>query len=79
VFVNNLFRVLCFHNDQMENWKLIATKIIEHPTNEHDFLSQIFTGPETWVFAYDSMIKSQTSERTQQRRGDEKMHNWRSY
>lgn len=62
MFVNNLFRAFSTRDDQMENWKLIATEMIEHLTNEHDFLSKTFNGPETWVFAYDSMIKSRSHQ-----------------
>ena len=49
-------------NEQKENCVLISRELLGRVRGDPDFLEQVITGDETWVFEYDLETKRQSSE-----------------
>ena len=49
-------------DDHKTNRVLIASELLERVQSEPDFLNNVITGDETWVFQYDPETKRQSSE-----------------
>ena len=49
-------------DEQKENRVLISCELLDHVRSNPDFLEQVITGDETWVFEYDPESKRQSSE-----------------
>jgi len=48
--------------DQKQQRLDVCFILEENATNEHSFLSNVITGDETWVYAYDPETKTQSSQ-----------------
>ena len=49
-------------DEQKENRVSISRELLDHVRGDPDFLEQVITGDETWVFEYDPETKRQSSE-----------------
>ena len=49
-------------NEQQENRVSISCELLDRVRGDPDFLEQVITGDETWVFEYDPEMKRQSSE-----------------
>jgi hypothetical protein len=47
--------------DQKEHRIAVCTELKEQAENDPNFISNIITGDETWVFGYDPETKQQSS------------------
>ena len=48
--------------DQKQQWLDVCLDLIENATNDPSFLSNVITGDETWIYAYDSETKTRSSQ-----------------
>ena len=48
--------------EQKEHRAAVANDLIQTTTNELDFLKEIITGDESWVYNYDLEMKTQSSQ-----------------
>jgi len=53
-------RLLSF--DQKQQWLDVCLDLKENAHNDPSFLSNVITGDETWVYAYDPETKTQSSQ-----------------
>jgi hypothetical protein len=49
--------------DQRDSRAAICQELLDHASNDENFLKRIITGDETWVYGYDVEMKMQSSQR----------------
>jgi hypothetical protein len=59
-------------NDQHEQRQTIAGDLLERSCEDVQFISNIVTGDETWVYGYDPETKQQSSQRKVARLHDQR-------
>jgi hypothetical protein len=47
--------------DQRDSHVAICQELLDHATEDEDFLTRIITGNETWVYRYNVETKTQSS------------------
>jgi len=48
---------------EQKEWRLsVATNMLQEAESEENFMGQIITGDETWVYGYDPETKHQSSQ-----------------